>query len=752
MNNEIYDLFRDLSDSDDQFMAEGDTIIFTHHGGEHILSVAHVPGIGPAMRRKDTEESWIAVTTFIQKEILKLPVLAKQVLRALQRKHQEQKIKGFIDGPSQIRDSDGSTEDSSAKSSLEQFLTTPNYGSTQVIELMAPAGQGKSVLLEHLAIEAAKSYQPDPYPFPLLLVVDLLGRYVGTIHDAIAGSLSNSYIFPGLTGRDVSFCLRQRWLNLALDGFDELVARVGNREAFLRAKELIDDLEGSGTVILSARDTFFDLYEVDASIRTYLQPRKGTYDIKAINLKSWGRTQGRRIFELLEASDPDQELSNLLQTFHEDTEIVFRPFFTTRLATAWLEGERFNEIGEPGEKLDRWNYVIRVFLEREATEKWRSRDDSLPLLDIDGHVAMLGSLAEEMWRSNAFTLTKEEVELAGQVGLNDLGLSPSLVDDLVKRLPTHGVLSPAGEKGVKFIHDNFFTYLLGQRLGRSISCHDTASVEAILQASELSPLCVEWATWRVKKEAVSIQQSLQWLLTSTAHKRENVVLSGNVANLLGSAARHGQISDLSVDKVEFFGDALKETKLSSIVFNQCSFWVVDLCGAVLTNCTFNLCKFGKVLLDENTRFDGSSMSNPEFSEIELKDQTGFYSPTEIASLINRRGASIENDTVIRQDEQQASRQVQREVIVCLDKMRRAKTWDVAVEDIEEKFGDLALEIVRLGVEANVLREINRDTSGGKKDFVRFTVDRERLYSGQLGKTGQENIDRFWDSLVQELPS
>src|SRR5207244_1754248 len=102
---------------------------------------------------------------------------------------------------------------------LRQHLNEKEAGTTRFVQLMAPAGQGKTVLLEQIALENARTYQPDEYPVPLLLPVDLLGRYVGTIDDAIAGSLNNTYTFPSLTQRDVVECIRHGWLILALDGF-----------------------------------------------------------------------------------------------------------------------------------------------------------------------------------------------------------------------------------------------------------------------------------------------------------------------------------------------------------------------------------------------------------------------------------------------------------------------------------------------------------------------------------------------------
>lgn len=752
MSQDVRNLFRELADSDEDYVDEGGRIVFSHHGNDHEIAVSHVPKIGAAIRRPNTSDEWISVDTFVQKEILKLPVLARQIGRALQRKHEQQKIKSFIDGPAQVRESDAVKDEPSAKDALKQILQIPQYACTQLVELMAPAGQGKTVLLEHLAIEAASSYQPERDPVALLLVVDLLGRYVGTIHDAIAGSLSNTYQFPGLTGRDVELCLRQRWLNLALDGFDELVARVGTREAFLRAKELVDDLQDAGTVILSARDTFFQLFEIDASIRTYLQPKRGSYAISEVNLKPWGSDQVKRIFSLLGSRDSNADLSGILQVFGDDSDLVYRPFFATRLAGAWIDGERFAGVVGTAGNLDRWDYVIRIFLEREVTEKWRNREDGLPLLSLDGHITMLGAVAEEMWRSGAFSLTREEVELAGRIGLNDLRLSPTQVDDFSARLPTHGLLAVTLGKSVKFLQDSFFYYLLGQRLGMNVCRRDPESVSGILRKGELPPVVVQWAIWRIRKDEAASHEALVWLLQTASAWKEHGAVPNNLGQIFGAAAAAEPVDEIVVQGAQFFGEALRGVQVQNVRFSQCAFWVADLSQTRLANCEFDDCQFENVRLDRETSLAGSLIKqNCRFGSIEIADHSGLFDPAEILLELRGRGANVEENVVGKPTGTQHRRNVSTVVIRCLDKFRRAKTWDIALDDLEDRLGTEVRRVAQLAVQCGVMRESSRDTSGGRKTFYRFTVDRERLFAGQLGTTGDQLIDAFWEMLEREMP-
>ncbi len=752
MSNTVYQLLRGIADSEDDFEAEGDTVVFIHHGSEHSLTVSYVPELGPAIRRAETADEWISVSTYVQRDILRLPLLAQQIGRTLDKKRILRPIP-FIDGPAEFHADASVVQQSSARATLETALQRPSYGSTQLIELMAPAGQGKTVLLEHLATQAARAYQPTKEPIPLLLLVDLLGRYVGTIHDAIAGALSNDYSFPGLTGRDVIACIRERWLNLALDGFDELVARVGTREAFLRTKELVDALGGAGTVVLSARDTFFDLFEIASSVRTYLQPLRGSYAIKELYLRPWNRDQARQVFVSLASPNPIEDLDGLLKVFGGDEGLVFRPFFTTRLAKAWIDGERFEQAGGPNGDLARQDYVIRVFLEREVGEKWRDRDGSA-FLDAGGHIAMLGAVAEEMWRSGAFALTKDEVEISARVGLHDHGLSAAKIDDLVLRVPTHGFLALGNAKSVKFAHESFLEYMLGQRLGVVIARRNTDSARAMLDAAELSESSTKWALWRLRRESAGGQMgpALTWISDFGRHGSTDGFWSSNYARILGCAARIEPLRSAEFEGAQFVGECLREASFEDTTFRKCSFWMADLSGASFIKCVFDECQFGNLLLDPKTTFEGSQMRRTELGPLEEEDGSGLFAPADIQRRLGVLGLTIETKMPPVAAPVPSRRRVSEDAIRCIDKFRRAKTWHLPVEEMIERHGDIAQQIIEAGVDAGVFRETTRETSGLHKTFFCFAADRERLFAGQGGATGIKNIDAFWETLERLLPS
>ena len=54
-----------------------------------------------------------------------------------------------------------------------------------------------------------------------------------------------------------------------------------------------------------------------------------------------------------------------------------------------------------------------------------------------GHSEMLSAIAEEMWRTGAFSLDAEELKIAAEIGLAESSIPPSILPQVLDRLPTH---------------------------------------------------------------------------------------------------------------------------------------------------------------------------------------------------------------------------------------------------------------------------------------------------------------------------
>ena len=76
-----------------------------------------------------------------------------------------------------------------------------------------------------------------------------------------------------------------------------------------------------------------------------------------------------------------------------------------------------------------------------------------------------------------------------------------------------------------------------------------------------------------------------------------------------------------------------------------------------------------------------------------------------------------------------------------------------MEDVEERVGEVAAAVAKIGITTGVMRPIERPTSGPKKTFVRFQpgIDRDLLRRGHARRTGNAAIDAFWSEVAEHYP-
>ena len=223
-------ILRELADDPSEYERQGGAVLLARQGRAYSLLLKQVPAVGVIIEGESDSGPIppAPLNVFVQQSLLQLPRLASQIVKAMDKISQSRPAK-YVEGPASLEIDQAVSVWKETAREFRTFLNEQEVGTTRLVQLMAGAGQGKTVLLEQLARQSAGEYVADIYPTPFLLTVDLLGRYVGTIDDAIAGSLNNTYMFPGLTQRDVALCVRNRWMVLALDGFDD---RRGGVRAF----------------------------------------------------------------------------------------------------------------------------------------------------------------------------------------------------------------------------------------------------------------------------------------------------------------------------------------------------------------------------------------------------------------------------------------------------------------------------------------------------------------------------------------
>ena len=232
----------------------------------------------------------------------------------------------------------------SAQASSEQGIS--------VLLLDGPAGVGKTSLIQRLLVQRARTQQ-DSAAAPPILHVTSRGRRLTALDEALAQSIQ--VLRAAFTFDQVPTLIRHNLIQLAIDGFDELVDPEGYKDAWYALRDFFDTAEFGGPIILAGRDTFFD----EQSFTKQMQQSKHRFHLSHARLgpvsvssaKAWLATKGWQETDL---NDPYTALILRPGSY------TLRPYFLFELAKArsWKAIES-NDLTPRA-------YLVEKFVEREA--------------------------------------------------------------------------------------------------------------------------------------------------------------------------------------------------------------------------------------------------------------------------------------------------------------------------------------------------------------------------------------------------
>lgn len=744
MSQNSVDIIKQLADDPNDVVFDNEEVLFTRRGHELTLKLSNCPGIGLAVSLNGTN---VPINAYIQKHMLDLPSLANQITK-ITRKKISIRPSNYIEAPSTYitRPKSEIIWVETSKLLLNK-ISNPNPFATQLIELTARAGQGKTALLDELSIKLSGSFQPDAHPVPLLLTVDLLGRYIGSIDDAIAGTLNNTFMFPNLTQKDVVLCMKNNWMVLALDGFDELVARIGPREAFIKINELVEQLQFMGTLIISARDNFFKLYNISSAIQTYLKPRVGSYDTSIIMLNKWSTKQGCQVFSNLGSKNPNEDYCAVETVFSGDNDLLSNPFFLTKVAQLWLKGDRLNAMQQFKDQHARIKYILETYIIRESDEKWTDRDGK-QIISSEQHNDILGYLAKEMWRLTSFKLIIDELTIATQIATSSLGLSPSISEAVINRIATHAALQNVANY-YSFIHEQFFSFYLGYFLLSAIKKNDFDELLPILLDKELIISVQEWFAYNVSTTKNLDYSIILLELDKLRQKSSESVFNSNIATMVSIILPYIKTTvPLDLSKYTFSATSLSLKDISNIRFVNCNFWDISFEGTVFSACNFINCIMTKTIISSKTSFNNVVFDKTIPSSLVYDDEE-YFIPSAIKDILQQKGISFPVDTIVSTKKPKASIAIVKTTIKIIRWSNRF--YNMALEELVEEFGPTCKNIVKTAIKAGVFKDVDIDASGSKKTFVRVVSDRDSLIQGHLLEAADDRINLFWDLLGKEFP-
>ena len=615
---------------------------------------------------------------------------------------------------------------------------------TSLIFLQGRAGDGKSSLLTNYSYEAARQYELGKIAW-LPFYIDAQGRALARTDEAVA--LITQDLRAKFTYHGLSTLTRLGLVVPIIDGFDELLGSGGYDDAFASLEVLIRKLQGKGSIVASARSTFYKYSALGRQSSRFTGDRADiALQIIPIHLREWTIREAAKYF-LERGAGSGLHLKSLkdVEVYLRDqlgaatAEITSSPFLMSHVASHVIGGGQLspddNFLGK----------VIRELVERELSAK---------ILDTQGHrilseaqhSELLGSLAEEMWWQETRVVDEDTLATLVDVTCDDLNIPEDSAKILIQKLPSHAVLSRSDRPArVSFRHEYYYGFFLAGFLASRLISNE--ALGRVLGRSTISqPIASQVAARFSEDEA---NRAIENLGAIYATPFSSLLALRNAGILAASILIKFNISDKVISELVFDAIDLSGVVIKNISFVQCVFVRCDFLSSVVSHCRFDRCEFQLPRMAETTKFIETELqvqSIQGFRYFEDGKTEEFYSPGEIFERLNTLGVKLEGEAFVADV---VAPQIEKQVLDFLRLVERTFVFSESdFENKKRKFAEFS-DIVRAGLRSGVITESKKSVGGGTRDLYRLNEEADRIRFGLGGIYLSEEIREFWKELSDE---
>jgi hypothetical protein len=580
----------------------------------------------------------------------------------------------------------------------------------EILLIDGPAGIGKTNLIEQLARGRATTYRENPRP--LILHVKSRGRVLSNLQDLMAFSLQT--IRSNITYDQLPVLAKHGLIILAIDGFDELGDPNGYELAWAQLGELVTSLRGSGTMILSGRDTFIGR---DRLVKDVNALRNGIDVVTGLTLKVPTVEQAKTWLRTREWNDASFAIPAIAVLLEEHS-FALRPVFLKLLA----EHVKPKQLKGKNE-----NYLTPLLVEhmivREAKLFGPAVEAAIPIETIKIFIAnYLREISRDMADSQSEALDANNLAWISEASLGD-GY-PEEVKRLIKnRASVIAFLIPDERTGYRtFVHSHLMNYFLAQVTIEAVSKGDFPKyIRRNLLGPEFLTVFVDVISQETGSSSINgfLSQALGFS-KYYAHIDRGI---RNVGALLIAACPYFPADgSVELESYEIDDSVLRGTSgpgtLRNVVINQ-----LDCRGADLSALVFQDSSVLRLIADDSTRFP-ETFPTP----ISITDGSGgqISEMGEMVEWIDSRGRNHE-ETI--SNGKLPVKLTDHPVYKLLGRACRFRQYWLRAEDdpyatrvLSDEYWPLLRDLLR---EHNFLKEENRQASGKSSSFVHIK-QKERL--------------------------
>ena len=543
-----------------------------------------------------------------------------------------------------------------AVEAVAKLLDRRPGGATSVVYLTSDAGEGKTSLIDYLAVAQAKEYKAKRTDW-LLVPISLRGRTFLRFDDVVVSSLVNRLRFQLLYYDAFLELVRLGVLVPAFDGFEEMIVESSSGEAISALGNLVGKLQSAGTVLVAARKAYFDYLSFRTQAKLFdVIGTQGNVTFGRVSLKRWDRSVFTRYARERDVGDPDDLFQTVARRLGDEHPVLTRAVLVRRLVDVAVEKADLSlllqQMGQDPQ--DYFHQFVVGLVDREAKDKWvdKSGDPPRPLLTTEEHHELLAMVAQEMWLSTTDDLKIDEINILVEMFADAKKKNPAVTRQIGERIKQHSLLvvSGIGREALAFDHEDFSVFYLGQALGRTLVDDDSGTVRTIVEKAALPTSAAAEAIGFVqrqggdRKKLLALLQRLADVELPASFVKEN-------CGVLTLALLNGQDSGpYEIRNMSFPTGALSERDLRNVTVSGSYFHATSLTDTVLRECRFVNCDFERIEFDDSAEvllssFDGKYNIGSVIRTIDADDPIERFDPVSIKRELRRAGFEIKCDGV-----------------------------------------------------------------------------------------------------------
>ena len=699
---------------------------------------------------------------WIVKRLARLPLLADRICSYVSPPEHFVPPSGrFLDQP----DKNPSGSDSLRPDVVEAMTETLDQrpaGATSVLYLTSDAGEGKTSLINRVAVRQAEAYRAKRSDW-LLVPVPLGGRTFLRFDDVVVSALVNRLRFQLLYYDAFLELVRLGVLVPAFDGFEEMIVESSSGEAVSALGNLVGKLRSEGTLLVAARKAYFDYPNFGSQARLFDSiGSDGDVAFGRLSLNRWDRSTFTRYAGKRHVGNPDRLFAVVSNRLGNDHPVLTRAVLVKRLVdVATVETDLsalLNRIGQ--DQRDYFHDFVGGIVEREARHKWtdRSGDSSRALLTTEEHHELLSMVAQEMWLSSTDELGTDVVTLVVEMFAEANDKSPAVARQIQERIKQHALLAvaPLGRPTLAFDHEDFRVFYLGQALGRALVACDAGAVRAIVDKAALPASAVAEAAGAVRRDGGDARGTILALLQELADGVLPASFVRENCGALSLALIDRESGTYEMRNMSFPAGALRGRRLTKVTVTGSCFHATGLTDTQLCGCTFLNCHFERLEIDgseqvSDTSFDDACRVDTVVHVGENGDQITRFDPEQIRGELLQAGFDLPSDAPSKQEAD--AQHGTDDDLVLVQRFLRAFLRSTALNEltIRQRLGVKANHFLRELLprlqKAGVVQEVPYQ-GGGNQRRMRLLAPMTRIEEAMRASGGE--FDRFVHEVQQDV--